>query len=150
MQPLQTDIVPYQEKHRKQIIAVWERSARATHHFVAPADLDRYKTLVEKIDFSSFPVYCLVNANTVLGFIGTEGPRIETLFLDPAYIGYGFGSKLMNFALNELKANNVDVNEQNTNAVNFYSKFGFVAYDRTELDTQGGPYPILKMKLKSS
>lgn len=133
-----------------QMVSVWERSARATHHFVTPADLDYYKTQVEKIDFTAFPVYCLVSDYTVLGFIGVADSQIETLFLDPDIIGLGFGKMLMDFALYDLKANKVDVNEQNAHAVNFYSKFSFEPYDRTELDTEGKPYPILKMKLKTA
>lgn len=69
------------------------------------------------------------------------------LFIDADFIGRGFGKKLMLFALNELRANKVDVNEQNTKAVKFYSKFGFVTYARTEKDPEGKDYPILKMKL---
>lgn len=141
------EIEPYEEKHREQIISVWERSAKATHHFVKPDDLDYYKTLVEEIDFGAFPVYCLMNGDRVLGFIGVAEQSIETLFLDPDHIGCGLGTKLMRFALDELKASMVDVNEQNESAVRFYQKFGFETYDRTEQDPQGGNYPILKMRI---
>jgi putative acetyltransferase len=50
--------------------------------------------------------------------------------------------------LDELNADKVNVNEQNIDAVKFYSKFGFVTYERTEKDSEG--YPILKMKLKKN
>lgn len=130
------------------MVDVWERSARATHHFVSNEDMDYFKPLVQSIDFSSFPVYCLVAHDKVFGFIGVADGSIETLFLDPAVIKKGFGTKLMRFALDELKADKVDVNEQNHDAVRFYSKFGFTVYDRTEKDPEGKNYPILKMRLQ--
>ena len=68
------------------------------------------------------------------------------LFLSPDYIGKKLGMKLLKFAINELKADKVDVNEQNLNAVSFYQKFGFTVFERSELDDQGNPYPILRMK----
>lgn len=142
------ELIPFKEEHREQMISVWEKSVRATHHFVNSEEVDRLKELVKQIDFNSFSVYCLISENNVLGFLGVEDYVIESLFLDPDYIGQKLGTKLMNFAINELKANRVNVNEQNSDAIKFYSKFGFVAYERTEKDDYGNDYPILKMKLK--
>lgn len=145
---MQSDIKPYEEKYREQMISVWEKSVRATHHFVSSDEVERLKELVIKIDFNSYLVYCLTSGDKVLGFLGVEDDVIETLFLDPDYIGQKLGTKLINFALEELQATKVNVNEQNINAVKFYSKFGFVTYERTEKDSEG--YPILKMKLKKN
>jgi putative acetyltransferase len=141
------EIQPYNDKFKEQMILVWENSVRATHDFLVPSDIDYYKKIVSSIDFNSFPVFCLTEANTVLGFIGIADNKIEMLFLAPEHIGKGFGKTLMNFAINELDVNKVDVNEQNHNAVNFYSKFGFLPYERTDKDDEGKDYPILKMKL---
>ena len=43
----------------------------------------------------------------------------------------------------------VTVNEQNPQAVDFYAHFGFRTYRRTERDEEGGPYPLLYMRLPS-
>lgn len=130
-------IKPYEEKFRGHIITVWEKSVRSTHHFVSPSDIEHYKLLINQIDFNSFDVYCLTVGDQVIGFIGTAERRIEMLFLDPEFIGQGFGARLMIFALQELRANRVDVNEQNVQAAEFYSKFGFVKYERLEKDEYG-------------
>ncbi|MEO5997092.1 MAG: GNAT family N-acetyltransferase [Chitinophagaceae bacterium] len=150
MEDNKTSIIPYEEKYREQVVSVWERSARATHHFVSLDDFVYYKQAVSKIDFFSFSVHCLLNKNKVIGILGVADFNIQMLFIDADFIGRGLGKKLMLFALKELGANKVDVNEQNTKAVNFYSRFGFVTYDRTEKDAEGKDYPILKMKLHDS
>lgn len=142
----QASITPYRDEYRDQLTAVWERSVRATHHFLLPEDIDYFKQVVQGIDFHAFPVYCLVRDNTVLGFLGVAGGKIEMLFLDPAHIGKGYGRLLMRFALEDLGADKVDVNEQNSNAVAFYTRFGFVPIERTEKDSEGKDYPIIKMK----
>jgi putative acetyltransferase len=144
---MQSIIKPYEEQYREQMIAVWEKSVCATHHFVSSEELDKLKELVKQIDFHSFAVYCLLSESKVLGFVGVEDDVIESLFLDPEYMGQKLGTKLMNFALTELKADKVNVNEENLDAIKFYSKFGFVTYERTEKDAYGNDYPILKMKI---
>lgn len=145
----QSKIVKYESHFREKIIAVWEKSVRATHHFLKTDDIPHLKKLVEQIDFHSFDVYCLLQNDRLIGFIGFEGKDIAMLFLDPEFIGQGYGRKLMDFALQEIHADSVDVNEQNEHAVKFYSRFGFVGYERLEKSPEGKDYPILKMKLKT-
>ena len=147
MQRQDIEIQPYRDSFKEQMVSIWEKSVRATHDFLTPADVDYYKSIVVKIDFSFFQVFCLTQGENVLGFIGIADNKIEMLFLSPEHIGQGLGKTLVNFAVNTLKADKVDVNEQNYNAVRFYSKFGFVPYDRTEKDSEGKDFPILKMRL---
>ena len=40
------------------------------------------------------------------------------------------------------------MNEQNPQAIGFYQHMGFVTYRRTEQDEEGGPYPLLYMRLQ--
>jgi len=89
-----------------------------------------------------------VQNDKVLGFSGVADHKLEMLFLDPDYMGQGFGNKIMQFALHELRVNRADVNEQNAQAVQFYRKFNFVPFNRTEKDSSGKDYPILEMKLE--
>lgn len=143
-------IVPYNKNHRLQLLSVWEKSVAATHHFLKAADLAEIKEIVWSIDFNSIPVFCLLHNDSVIGFIGVVEKKVEMLFILPEFFGKRLGEKLMNFATTELHADEVDVNEQNINAVQFYKKSGFEIYDRTEKDGQGKDYPLLKMKLKKS
>lgn len=145
---MEIEIQPYHDGFKEQLITVWEKSVRATHHFLDPIDIDYFKSIVIDIDFNAFQVFCLTEGDRVIGFIGIADYKIEMLFLSPEHIGQGLGSRLINFAIKELKANKVDVNEQNQQAVDFYAKMGFVTYARTDKDSEGKDYPILKMRLE--
>jgi putative acetyltransferase len=80
--------------------------------------------------------------------MGVERDKIEMLFVAPQARGTGIGRQLISYAVNELNARYVDVNEQNPQAVGFYEKMGFEIFGRSELDAQGNPYPLLHMRLK--
>ncbi|KPY35149.1 putative acetyltransferase [Pseudomonas syringae pv. papulans] len=41
----------------------------------------------------------------------------------------------------------LDVNEQNTQALGFYRRHGFEVVSRSEVDGLGQPYPMLRMRL---
>jgi putative acetyltransferase len=141
-------ILKYKDDYRDDMIALWERSVRATHDFLTPEDIDGLVPLVEAIDFNSFDVYCAWDdEGRMVGILGVADRKLEMLFLEPGAMGKGIGRQLMEFAMKDLAIDQVDVNEGNTKAVGFYQKFGFKVYDRTPTDDHGNPYPILKMKL---
>lgn len=143
-------IEKYTDKDREQILNIWEKSVLATHDFLNPKDFKEIKQLVQTFNFNEFVVYCLKQNDEIAGFIGLVERKIEMLFFLPEYIGKGLGRELTDFAFSELKADKVDVNEQNINAVKFYEKLGFKIYERTDKDDQGKEYPLLRMKLETT
>lgn len=148
---MQTDdfkIERYNDNYRQQVLSVWENSVLATHNFLTSSDFEEIKDLVKNINFNDFEVFCLTRGSAVIGFIGVADKKVEMLFLDPNFFGQRLGSKLLDFSIRQLNADKVDVNEQNQNAVNFYQKFGFQTFERTEKDDQGRNYPLLRMKLE--
>jgi putative acetyltransferase len=143
-----TPIIRYTDELKQDLISVWERSVLATHTFLSKDDVTHYKQVVAGIDYNAFDVYCYLDEHTKLaGFIGVADAKIEMLFLTPEYIGKGIGKALLIYAMQHLHATEVDVNEQNQHAIAFYESFGFTTYQRTETDSDGKPYPILKMRL---
>ena len=141
------EITKYSDTYRPQVLAVWEKSVLATHDFLTPSDFEEIKELVRTINFNDLQVFCLVDGIEVAGFIGVADKKVEMLFIAPEYFGQGHGLKLLNFAVNELNADKVDVNEQNVKALKFYQKFGFEIFERTDQDDQGRNYPLLRLKL---
>lgn len=53
----------------------------------------------------------------------------------------------MDIAIRDYGCIYVDVNEENPKARNFYRHLDFREYERTESDSQGRPFPIIKMEL---
>lgn len=147
MQRDHSDINPYSDTYRQQVLTIWKKSVLATHDFLTSSDFEEIKELVNNINFNDFQVFCLTKKNLVLGFIGVADKKVEMLFIDPKYFGQGLGQKLLSFAVTELNADKLDVNEQNERALKFYRKFGFKIIERTNKDDQGRNYPLLRMQL---
>ncbi len=145
METREIKIQKYSDSYHDQLLLVWEKSVLATHDFLTNEDFHSIKDVVRTIDFNAIDVYCLTKNSKLLGFLGVLDRKVEMLFLSPECFGQGLGKKLIEFAIDELKANKVDVNEQNLRAVNFYKKLGFKTYERTEKDDQGKEYPLLRM-----
>ena len=141
------DINPYTDTYRQQVLTIWEKSVLATHDFLTSADFEEIKESVSDINFNDFQVFCLTKKNLLLVFVGVSDKKVEMLFIDPKYFGQGLGQKLLSFAVKELNADKLDVNEQNEKALKFYQKFGFETFERTNKDDQGRNYPLLRMQL---
>jgi putative acetyltransferase len=131
-----------------QIIELWELSVRATHSFLLAKDFSYYKNNIKKY-FDNVNLYAVKNDfGGILGFMGISKDSIEMLFVHPKEMGKGIGKILINYAVNELKIKKVAVNEQNENTIGFYKKMGFYVINRSSLDSEGLPYPMLYMMIK--
>lgn len=130
-----------------QLLAIWRSSVRATHNFLSEQDIEEIEPEVPEaiLGIESLCVYA-DDDGSPLGFIGVDGVMIEMPFVDEVARGQGVGKALITYALDTLGAQLVDVNEQNTQAVGFYQHLGFSVADRSELDSQGRPFPLLHLK----
>lgn len=128
------------------IIEVWELSVRATHDFLPEDYLQAIKKILPGI-LPQVDMYVYQVNDSVKGFLGVAHQKIEMLFIHPDNRGEGLGKALVQFAIRNLQANEVDVNEQNEQATGFYKNLGFVQAGRSETDGMGKPFPLLHMKL---
>lgn len=127
------------------LLALWERSVRATHHFLTEADILFYKPLVRDMlptvelwvteDLTGDPV----------GFMVLEENKVEALFLDPDYFGRGLGRAMLHHARILKGPLSVDVNEANQGAWAFYERCGFVRTGRSPVDGMGKPFPLIHL-----
>ncbi len=131
----------------ERLVALWEDSVRATHIFLTGAEIERIREYVpEALTAVQHLIVAENEAGELLGFMGVERERLEMLFLLPQQRGKGVGRRLLERGLRDYGVREVTVNEQNPQAVGFYRHFGFEEYKRTDLDEQGGPYPLLHMR----
>ena len=130
------------------LLDVWESSVRATHHFLSDAEVKQIKEYVpQALGGVEHLVVAENEQGSPIAFMGAENGRLEMLFIASAERGKGIGKTLLQYAIEHYGVREVTVNEQNPQAVGFYQHMGFVTYKRTEQDEQGGPYPLLYMKL---
>ena len=131
------------------LVALWERSVRATHGFLTEADInDLRPQVLEALSHDALELWVLTDQTDVpVGFMGLVDHDIAALFLEPTVRGRGCGRQLVAHAqqLRE-KSLTVDVNEQNPVALGFYEALGFVVVSRSPVDGDGRPFPLLHMR----
>ena len=131
------------------LLKVWEASVRATHKFLSEPEIERIKEYVPDAMMGVAHLVIAENEEGIpLAFMGIQDGALEMLFVSPDERGNGIGKALLDHGIKDYGVTSLTVNEQNPQARGFYEHMGFEVYKRTELDEQGGPYPLLYMKLK--
>lgn len=128
----------------RELTEVWGRSVRATHGFLAEAEIRRIRGYVTHALAEVPHLVAAEEKGRYLVFLGaSEG----MLFLASEKRGKGIGRQLLEQGIRKYGVRELTVNEQNPNAVEFYTRMGFVPYKRTETDEEGGLSPFCYMRL---
>ena len=135
---------------RDTLLAIWERSVRATHRFLQEVDVAALRPLVgRELASDSCDWWVLSTGATPIGFLGFARNTIEALFIDPDHHRRGAGRFLVAHAARLADGPlAVDVNERNDSALRFYETLGFSVIGRSATDAGGRPFPILHMQRK--
>ena len=128
------------------VVDLWRRAVDATHDFLSAED--RRAIDAEVVGFlPQAPLLLAVDAeDRPLGFMLLDGSHMEALFIDPEVHGQGIGRQLVEHALAQHSTLTTDVNAQNAQALGFYLRMGFVETGRSEVDSQGRPYPLIHLR----
>ena len=147
-------IVQVKERHSVLIYAlldIWERSVRATHLFLSDGEIESIKEYVPQALTGVETLTVAENESGLpIAFMGTENGTLEMLFIAPEERGKGLGKRLLRYGIAHFGAKELAVNQQDPQAKGFYEHMGFRVYKRTECDEQGGPYPLLYMRLQEN
>lgn len=141
------------------LLALWRAAVEATHQFLAPADVDAIEAEVAAALPAMADLRVAVVAGVadgadgagidepvVAGFVAQDDGEVHALFVDPAWHGRGVGTALLEDVAAGYDAVRLDVNEDNPSARAFYAARGFVVVGRSELDGQGRPFPLLRLR----
>ena len=79
----------------------------------------------------------------VKGFIKIEGTYIARLFVEPVLQNAAIGSRLLDFAVKEHRADHLWALEKNVKAIRFYERHGFFATGEKKLEDGTSEYLIL-------
>lgn len=128
-------------------LAIWRAAVDATHRFLTPDYRAEIDGLVADHYLPSAALWLIEDdAGVVQGFMGLDGAAIDSLFVDPAVHGRGFGTALVEHALALSPGATVDANEQADNAVPFYLARGSEVVGRSETDGDGRPFPLIHLR----
>ena len=145
-------IVRVEERHPiliRALLDIWQRSVRATHLFLSDGEIESIKEYVPRALMGVENLTIAENeSGRPVAFMGTENGTLEMLFITPEERGKGLGKRLLRYGIDHLGVKKLAVNEQNPQAKGFYEHMGFRACKRTERDEQGGPYPLVYMRLR--
>lgn len=139
-------IIPATVADYPRLQAIWESAVQATHNFLSEEDFAYYRSRLTDY-FAQVELYVYKDEQGELaGFIGVADGHVEMLFVDNAFRRQGVGRQLLSFAVTRLNARRLDVNEQNQQALGFYTHMGFKIMGRSPLDGEGKPYPLLHLQ----
>ncbi|CRM49434.1 GNAT family N-acetyltransferase [Pseudomonas sp. 58 R 12] len=135
----------------QKLTEIWESSVRATHDFLPESYIERLRHLVLTHYLDTVMLICTRDSHQcITGFAGVAAGKVEMLFIDPQHRGQGLGRQLLRYAIERMNADELEVNEQNPQALGFYLKQGFEVVGRTEHDGLGQPYPLLRLRLRQA
>ena len=130
----------------ERLLAVWESSVRVTHLFLTEDEILRIRDYVPQALNGVAHLVIAEETGCPAAFMGVAGGCLEMRFVEAGYRGRGSGKALLQYDMERYGVDSLTVNEQNPQAVGFYTHMGFQTVRRSETDEQGGPYPILYMK----
>lgn len=130
---------------KEELIKVWDKSVRSSHHFLSEEDLTFYRSRIMTTYFYAVELY-VIRQPHIVAFMGLSDDMVEMLFVFPSEKGKGYGSSLLDFALTKKHIRKIDVNEQNSEAYQFYLRKGYKVTGRDYTDADGKPYPIVHLE----
>jgi putative acetyltransferase len=129
------------------LFEVWRTAVRDTHEFVAEDDHREIAVMVRDHYLPSADLDLVVDDNDIpLAFMGMTDNEIDSLFVHGDARGSGAGRILVELAFSRAPVVFTEVNEQNEQGVGFWKHMGFAEIGRKEVDGQGRPYPLLRMR----
>jgi putative acetyltransferase len=137
---------PSRPEDGDRVVAIWRAAVDATHDFLTPEDRAAIDLEVQGFLPAAPLMLAVDDRDRPLGFMLIDNGHMEALFIDPAHRGAGIGAIMIDYALAVHPALTTDVNEQNAQAVGFYEHMGFTRTGRSDLDSQGRPYPLIHLR----
>lgn len=137
---------PSRPEDGPRVVEIWAAAVDATHDFLTPEDRAAIGAEVEGFLPYAPMILAVDDRDRPLGFMLIDNGHMEALFIDPEHRGAGVGAIMIDYAVAVHPALTTDVNEQNAQAVGFYEHMGFERTGRSELDSQGRPYPLIHLR----
>lgn len=144
------NIRPARPDEYEELTRIWKSAVEATHDFVTPEEIAGWEPRIATEFLPSCEVLVAAGVDDEpLGFIGADGDSLEMLFVDPDIHRKGVGRALVEHLKSDRPGLEVEVNEENPGAIDFYERLGFRTFGRSDVDSDGGQHPLVRMRLSS-
>lgn len=120
-----------------ELIESWREELTISADFIENNEV--YK-LIDKDELVGFYIYSIENQSTI---------RLDFLFIEPKFIGKGYGKILVNDFLNRIKTTTFKsvIVDADPNAEPFYNRLGFQVIGQLPSSIEGRFLPIMELKL---
>lgn len=127
----------YEDKDIEAVASVWRAASELAHPFLTKPFLDAEEEALRSIYVVVAETWVLEVGGKVIGFIALIDNEIGGLFLDPDRHGQGYGRVLVDKAVAEKGALDVDVFQKNAIGRRFYDAYGFRRIDEYVHEASG-------------
>ena len=136
-------IRPLKTADLEAVAALWLAANLQAHAFI-PAQYWREHYRPVRGLLAQAEVYVYEVSGVLQGFIGLDGDYIPGLFVQPGAQSRGIGKALLDFAKAGRPSLSLQVYQNNTGALRFYQREGFVIQDAgVDQDTGEGDYTMV-------
>lgn len=116
----------YKETDLDRLVEIWYKGSLQAHHFI---DADYWKSQMEDMKQKYIPMsetYVYTSESRIVGFISMVDNYLAALFIDVGHLNKGAGKELLEFEKSRKTVMQLKVYKENSSAVRFYEKNGFV------------------------
>lgn len=116
----------YKDTDIDTLVDIWYKGSLQAHHFI---DSGYWKSQIEEMKEKYIPMsetHVITSQSKIVGFISMVDNYLAALFIDVAYQNNGAGRELLNFEKKQRNMIQLKVYKENSSAVRFYKKNGFV------------------------
>lgn len=136
----------FAEKDLSATMQIWLEANIAAHHFIPLAYWTEHYEMVKSL-LPQADVYVYEEEQQIGGFIGLSGDYIEGIFVREGVRSKGIGKQLLAHAKRLKPRLRLSVYQQNTRAIRFYQREGFVIQSESMDDaTQQKEYEMVWRK----
>lgn len=128
------------------LVEIWHQASAIAHHFLGAERLAEHRDLIESIWLPAAETHVALIGGERAGFISLLGDVVGGLFVAPSHQGRGVGRALLEHALEDRGALELDVYLDNPKARAFYAAMGFEELSRSPQDREGLPFATARLK----
>ncbi|WP_417449195.1 GNAT family N-acetyltransferase [Kordiimonas sp.] len=132
------------------VLRVWYEANKLAHPFLSEDFLAEVRLKVRDIYLPNTESHVVEQHGEVVGFISLIShpdsiPEVGAIFIEPAFIGKGFGRMLMDHVVADHPRLCLDVFAENTIGRRFYDRYGFKEVRRYAFEATGDTVVTLKL-----